>query len=148
MIRGCVGLTPGPMCPPAWAGQDGESCLTAAQADRCDEGLRWPVSHGKSLFPGFMFGSEAVVHAAFGGGSDLSGWMNVIVPAQAGQNSADFNLAEGIMRYLCMCRRSRSMTTWGSITTTMLAPWRRGGRKPMLRIPTWRHSGIEAANFS
>jgi feruloyl esterase len=59
-----------------------------------------PASHGKSLFPGFMFGSEAVVPAVFGGGTAASGWMNVIVPAQAGRNSADFNLAEGIMRYL------------------------------------------------
>jgi feruloyl esterase len=86
-----------PACP---AGEDGESCLTAVEADAMMRVYVGPVSHGKSLFPGFMFGSEAVVPAVFGGGPAASGWMNVIVPAQAGRNSADFNLAEGIMRYL------------------------------------------------
>jgi feruloyl esterase len=45
-----------------------------------------------------MPGSEAVM-GLFGGGTG-SGWLNVIVPAQPNAKPADFNLAEGTMRYL------------------------------------------------
>jgi len=60
-----------------------------------------PVSNGKPFLPGFMYGSEAVAPPVFGGGTTpASGWMNVIVSAQAEAKPADFNLAEGTMRYL------------------------------------------------
>jgi feruloyl esterase len=60
-----------------------------------------PVSNGKPFFPGYMVGSEAVVTGGFGGGS-WSGWMNVIVSTQPDRKPADFNLAEGIMRFLVL----------------------------------------------
>jgi feruloyl esterase len=47
-----------------------------------------------------MPGSEAPVAAGFGGAPPGSAWMNLIVPAQPGAKTADFNLAEGHMRYL------------------------------------------------
>ena len=53
----------------------------------------------QAFFPGYMPGSEAVVPGLFGGGTG-SGWMNVIVATQPDRKPADFNLAEGIMRYL------------------------------------------------
>ena len=86
-----------PACP---AGTDSESCLTAPEAEAVMKVYDGPVSRGKRIFPGFMFGSEAVVPAASGGGEGLSGWMNVIVPVRSDQKPADFNLAEGTMRYL------------------------------------------------
>ncbi len=86
--------------PACAAGIDSDSCLTAAQAQTVMKVYDGPVSQGKAFFPGFMVGSEAVVHAAFGGGADVSGWMNVIVPARPDAKPADFNLAEGTMRYL------------------------------------------------
>ncbi len=130
--------------PACGAGQDGESCLTAAQADAVMKVYGGPVSHGKSLFPGFMFGSEAVVHTAFGGGTDLSGWMNVIVPAQAGQNSADFNLPRASCATWCRCRPSRSMTIWGSITTHdvgTLAAWGKKANATDTDLAAFRHRG-------
>jgi feruloyl esterase len=56
------------------------------------------TSNGKPFFPGFMYGSEAVT--AGPNGAATSGWANLIVPAQPGAKPADFNLAEGTMRYL------------------------------------------------
>jgi feruloyl esterase len=61
---------------------------------------RGPQSNGKTLFPGFMPGSEAVVRTAFGGGPPGSAWMNLIVPATPDGKGGDFNLAENTMRYL------------------------------------------------
>jgi hypothetical protein len=46
-----------------------------------------------------MPGSEAVVPSLFGGGAG-SGWLNVIVTTQPDRKPADFNLAEGTIRYL------------------------------------------------
>lgn len=84
------------------AGTDGPDCLTSAQAEAIGKIYRGPVSNGKSVFPGYMPGSEAVM-GLFGGGQG-SGWLNVIVPNQSAANQsakpADFNLAEGTMRYL------------------------------------------------
>jgi len=57
------------------------------------------MSNGKPFFPGFMPGSEAVTAGLFGGGAG-SGWLNVIVATQPNAIPADFNLAEGTMRYL------------------------------------------------
>ena len=84
-----------PACP---AGADRADCLTAAQAAAIAKVYSGPVSKGKPFFPGFMLGSEAVSPGRGGGVS--SGWMNLIVPAQADAKPADFNLAENTMRYL------------------------------------------------
>jgi feruloyl esterase len=59
-----------------------------------------PRSHGQPIFPGFMLGSEGLIPPPQGDGAGVSGWMNLIVPAQADRKAADFNLAEGTMRYL------------------------------------------------
>ena len=49
--------------------------------------------------PAIMPGSEAVVSSLFGGGTG-SAWLNVIVTTQPDRKPADFNLAEGTIRYL------------------------------------------------
>jgi feruloyl esterase len=77
---------------------DRDDCLTSAQAAAIAKVYSGPVSNGKPFFPGFMPGSEQVT-SLFGGGTG-SGWMNVIVSAQPNASSADFNLADGIMKYL------------------------------------------------
>jgi len=47
------------------------------------------TSNGKPFFPGFMIGSE-----------NNGGWANLIVPGPRGGDPADFNLAQGVMKYL------------------------------------------------
>jgi hypothetical protein len=85
-----------PSCP---AGTDNESCLTPAQATAVQKVYDGPRdSSGRQIFPGFMPGSEQVVPGA--NGTQASSWMNLIVPANATAKPADFNLAEGTMRYL------------------------------------------------
>jgi hypothetical protein len=86
--------------PACSAGTDDASCLTPAQAAAVAKVYSGPVSSGgRSIFPGFMPGSEAVT-ATFGGGTG-TGWANVILPpAQPGGKPADFNLAENTMKYL------------------------------------------------
>ncbi len=81
------------------AGTDGEDCLTPAQAAAIAKVYSGPMSNGKPFFPGYMPGSEAVMPGLFGGGT-ASGWMNVIVTTQPDGKPADFNLAEGTMRFL------------------------------------------------
>ena len=73
-----------PACAP---GTDNDRCLTAAQSAALLKIYGGPVSQGRQIFPGFMLGSEI-------------GWMNLIVPAQPDRKAADFNLAEGTLRYL------------------------------------------------
>jgi hypothetical protein len=85
--------------PTCSAGTDGEDCLTAAQAAAIAKVYSGPMSNGKPFFPGYMPGSEAVMPGLFGGGT-ASGWMNVIVTTQPDGKPADFNLAEGTMRFL------------------------------------------------
>jgi hypothetical protein len=85
-----------PACHP---GTDGPHCLTPAQAAAIAKVYSGPVSNGKPFFPGFMPGSEAVMSGLFGGGKG-SGWLNVMVTTQPERKPADFNLAEGTMRYL------------------------------------------------
>jgi feruloyl esterase len=81
------------------AGADASAdCLTTAQADAIAKVYSGPISNGKPFFPGFMPGSEAVM-PTFGGGVG-SGWLNVIVANGPNAKPADFNLAEGTMRYL------------------------------------------------
>ena len=84
---------------PACTGDDRPDCLTAAQAEAIAKVYSGPVSKGKPFFPGYMPGSEAVVTNLFGGGTG-SGWLNVLVAARPGAKPADFNLADGAMRYL------------------------------------------------
>ena len=85
--------------PACTAGTDGQDCLTAAEAAAIAKVYSGPVSNGKAFFPGYEPGSEAVMPNLFGGGMG-SGWLNVIVAAKPGAKPADFNLAEGTMRYL------------------------------------------------
>lgn len=81
------------------AGTDNDSCLTPSQAQAIQKVYDGPRdSNGRQIFPGFMLGSEQVVPGA--NGAAASSWMNLIVPATAGAKPADFNLAEGTMRYL------------------------------------------------
>ena len=81
-------------------GADMADCLTAAQATTVKKIYSGPASGGRAIFPGFMVGSEAV--STTPNGTAASGWMNTIVPAQPNAKPADFNLAEGVMRYLIL----------------------------------------------
>jgi len=87
--------------PACSAGTDGAECLTPAQAAAIAKVYGGPVSNGKHIFPGYMPGSEAVTTGLFGGGTG-SGWLNVIATTEADRKPADFNLAEGTMRYLVL----------------------------------------------
>ena len=73
-------------------------CLTAAEAAAVQKVYDGPQSRGRTIFPGFMVGSEAVLPRP--NGPATSGWMGLIAPAQPGGGAADFGLAEGTMRYL------------------------------------------------
>jgi feruloyl esterase len=85
-----------PSCP---AGSDAPTCLTRAQADAIAKVYSGPQSNGKTYFPGYMPGSEAVVPGP-NGAAGASTWMNLIVAAQPTAKAADFNLAENTMKYL------------------------------------------------
>jgi feruloyl esterase len=84
--------------PACHAGADSADCLTAAQAAAFSKIYSGVTSNGKAFFPGFMIGSEALNAAP--NGTTSSGWMNLIVSAKPEAKPADFNLAEGTMRYL------------------------------------------------
>src|SRR5688572_5016640 len=86
--------------PACSAGADSVECLTSAQAAAITKIYGGPTSNGKPLFPGFMVGSEALNIGP--NGAIASGWQGAIVPAQPGAKPADFNLAEGVMRYLIL----------------------------------------------
>ncbi|HLG56256.1 MAG TPA: tannase/feruloyl esterase family alpha/beta hydrolase [Vicinamibacterales bacterium] len=86
--------------PACSAGADTADCLTAAQAATINKIHGGPSSKGKPFIAGFMPGSEAVTTAP--NGTTNSGWVGAIVPAQPGAKPADFNLAEGVMRYLIL----------------------------------------------
>jgi feruloyl esterase len=81
-------------------GVDDDTCLTPAQAAAIAKVYRGPVSNGKPFIAGFMPGSEAVTMGF--SGARASGWVGAIVPAQPGAKPADFNLAEGVLRYLVL----------------------------------------------
>jgi feruloyl esterase len=85
---------------PCSAGADAADCLTSAQAAAVKKIYSGPTSNGKPLFPGFMVGSEALNVGP--NGQTASGWLNAIVPATPAAKPADFNLAEGVMRYLIL----------------------------------------------
>jgi feruloyl esterase len=75
-------------------------CLTPAEAAAVQKVYDGPQAGGKTIFPGFMVGSEAVLPRP--NGTAGSGWIGLIAPAEAGGRSADFGLAEGTMRYLAL----------------------------------------------
>lgn len=86
--------------PACTAGQsDSAECLTAAEATAINRIYRGPGSQGKSIFPGFMPGSEQPA-VTFVSPTPASAWLNFIVPATPGGRAADFSLAENTMRYL------------------------------------------------
>jgi hypothetical protein len=74
------------------------TCLTSAEAATVQKVYDGPQAGGKTIFPGFMVGSEAVSPRP--NGASGSGWLNLIAPPEAGGRTADFGLAEGTMRYL------------------------------------------------
>jgi len=86
-----------PACP---EGTDGGDCLTSAQAEAVMKIYSGPQAGGRTLFPGYMPGSEAVVPAGFGSTAPASAWLRFIVPLQPDGKAADFDLGENIMRYL------------------------------------------------
>ena len=81
-------------------GADAPDCLTPAQAAAVKKIYSGPTGNGKSLIAGYMVGSEALNAGA--NGAVTSGWVGAIVPAQPTAKPADFNLAEGVMRYLIL----------------------------------------------
>ncbi len=85
--------------PQCAAGADGADCLTSDEAAAIAKVYSGPISNGKPYFPGFMPGSEAVLLTA-NGSAGASGWMNLILAGQPTAKPADFNLAEGVMRFL------------------------------------------------
>lgn len=81
-------------------GVNDATCLTREEAAAIDAVYRGPPSRGKPLIAGFMPGSEAIATAP--NGTRASGWVGAILPAQPGAKPADFNLAEGVVRYLVL----------------------------------------------
>jgi feruloyl esterase len=81
------------------AGVDDDTCLTAAQAEAAARVYAGVVVDGEQTVRGFMPGSE-VVSGGFGGGPPVSAWLGLIAPAQPGAGTADFGLADNIMKYL------------------------------------------------
>ena len=73
-------------------------CLTSAEAAAVQKVYDGPRSGRRTIFPGFMVGSEAVLPRPNGGAG--SGWLGLVAPQEAGGRTADFGLAEGTMRYL------------------------------------------------
>jgi len=86
--------------PACKAGTDGADCLTSVQAAAVAKVYSGPQSNGKTIFPGYMPGSEVAIPGP--NGAAVSGWVNLIIGAQPGAKPADFNLAEGTMRYLVL----------------------------------------------
>lgn len=86
-----------PACP---AGSDKEDCLTAAQADTIMKIYGGPRSGGRTLFPGYMFGSEALT-AEGPDSTPASSWADWIVPMGAAP-ARNFDLGINIMRYLVL----------------------------------------------
>jgi feruloyl esterase len=133
-----------PACP---TGTNGDDCLTAAQAEAVMKIYNGPVSNGKPLFPGFAFGSEAIVTNA--AGTAASAWSGMLVPAQPNTKPAVFNLAENTMRYLVLkpaqpeydtstfdfdrdVRLVKDWATKANATSTNLNAFRRRGGKLLM----------------
>lgn len=135
--------------PACAADTDDDSCLTAAQAQAIKAVYQGPQSGGKTLFPGYMPGSEAAVSPPSGSGAATSAWLNFIVAAQPDRKPADFNLAENTMRYLVLNPPDPNydyrtfdfdhdpplLARWGKLvnaTETDLASFRRRGGKLLM----------------
>ena len=85
--------------PSCASGNDASAmCLTPAEAAAVQKVYDGPQSGRRTIFPGFMVGSEAVLPRP--NGASGSGWLGLIAPPEAGGRTADFGLAEGTMRYL------------------------------------------------
>lgn len=127
-------------------GEDAPDCLTAAQAATLKKIYDGPTSQGRPFFPGYMYGSEAVVSGPTGAAST---WNGMIVPARPDLKPADFALAEGIMKYLVFDppkpdydtmtfdfdRDTGLLDRWGRIanaTSTDLSAFRRKGGKVIM----------------
>src|SRR5262245_26682602 len=79
-------------------GASAGACLTPAEAAAVQKVYDGPQAAGKTIFPGFEVGSEAVLPGP--NGTSASGWIRLIAPAEAGGSAADFGLADGTMKYL------------------------------------------------
>ncbi len=125
-------------------GEDSDDCLTGAQAATLKKIYDGPTSKGRPFFPGYMYGSEAVVTAP--NGAAASTWTGMIVRARPDTKPADFALAEGVMRYLVFDppkpdydfrtfdfdRDTELLDRWGGLanaTSTNLSAFRRKGGK-------------------
>src|SRR5688572_26897909 len=82
----------------ASGGASSGACLTPAEAAAVQKVYDGPQAAGKTIFPGFEVGSEAVLPGP--NGTSASGWIRLIAPVEAGGGAADFGLAEGTMKYL------------------------------------------------
>jgi feruloyl esterase len=128
--------------PACRAGTDGADCLTAAQAEAINKVYNGPLSNGKPFIAGFMPGSEAVTTAP--NGTATSGWVGAIVPAQPGARPADFNLAEGVMRYLILDPPQPNydaMTFDYDRATALVGRWSRQADAKQSDLSAFRQSG-------
>ena len=128
--------------PACSAGADGDACLTNSQAAAINKVYSGPASNGKPFIAGFMPGSEAVTTAP--NGTSNSGWVGAIVPAQPGAKPADFNLAEGVMRYLVLDPPQPNydaMTFNYDRDTAHVARWSRQADAKQADLSAFRQSG-------
>jgi feruloyl esterase len=86
--------------PKCRSGASDATCLTPAEASAFNKVYGGPMSGRTQFMTGFMPGSEAI-NTGFNG-QRASGWVGAILPAQPGAKPADFNLAEGVVRYLVL----------------------------------------------
>jgi hypothetical protein len=128
--------------PACSVGADGADCLTAPQAAAINKIYSGPISKGKRFMTGFLPGSEAVTVAA--NGASNSGWVGAIVPAQPGAKPADFNLAEGILRYLVL---DPPQPNWDATTfdfdnaASLVARWSKLADAKQADLSAFRKSG-------
>ena len=87
--------------PACSAGADAADCLTAAQAAAINKIYSGPIEQGQAVHRRLHAGQRSGRRPA-PNGTATSGWVGAIVPAQPGAKPADFNLAEGVMRYLVL----------------------------------------------
>jgi hypothetical protein len=121
---------------------NGPECLTRAEAAAINAVYRGPPSRGKPLISGFMPGSEAVATAP--NGTRASGWVGALLPAQPGAKPADFNLAEGVMRYLVLDPPEPdfdTMTLDYARAPAALARWSRIADAKQADLSAFRQSG-------
>ena len=121
---------------------DDDTCLTAAQAASIEKIYTGPVSKGKRFIAGFMPGSEAVTTDARGMADSV--WVGGILPSRTGAKSADFNLAEGAMRYLVLDPPQPAydtMTLDYDSAASLVARWSRLADAKQADLSAFRQSG-------